>query len=578
MSFLSRRLNPDQPPGNLGSRESQDELKGAETEDVSLRKPLTPTEPERQQAIEGGPRPSYPRPPTDHLRSSLSPRPPTDMLRPSALRTPTNGLRSSGLPLRSSAEASQQQSSMPSGPSQNGLNRPPSDHLTRTGSSATSGSSRPGTGPLKRNGSDESTLALEIVRQIHERLLQGADRKLDPDPERVRQKIEEALDSVINSNRLTLSRVDRQKYLEFATAEILGYGPIDHLLADDSISEIMVNGPKLIYVERKGKLEKAEVTFQDNKHVVAIIDRILQPIGRRCDESQPYVDARLPDGSRVNIIIPPLALDGPTITIRKFSKKPLTVEDLINFGSMTHELATFLEACIKGKLNIIVSGGTGTGKTTVLNVLSGYIPEDDRIITIEDAAELQLHQEHVVRLETRPANIEGKGRVQIRDLVINALRMRPDRLVIGECRGGEALDMLQAMNTGHDGSLTTLHANSPREAISRLETLVLMAGMDLPLKAIREQIAKAVNLIIQLGRLQDGSRRVVAVTEVQGMEGDVVVMQDVFIFKQEGVDKSTGKIIGKFAPMGIRPKFTERLEAEGILLAPDVFGSITRRF
>jgi pilus assembly protein CpaF len=359
--------------------------------------------------------------------------------------------------------------------------------------------------------------------------------------------------------------------LEQITDEILGLGPMEPLLRDETITEVMVNGPQQVYIEREGRLELTNVTFQNDEHVMKIIQRIIAPIGRRVDESSPMVDARLADGSRVNAIIPPLSLIGPVITIRKFSATPFTVEDLVRFGTATPEMFEFLEACVKARLNIFVSGGTGSGKTTMLNILSSFIPDDERIVTIEDAAELQLRQEHVVTLEARPANIEGKGAIPIRELVRNALRMRPDRIVVGECRSAEALDMLQAMNTGHDGSMSTGHANSPRDLLARLETMVLMAGMDLPLRAIREQIASAVDLIVHQNRLKDGSRKIVAITEVQGMEGDVIVMQDIFVFEQTAVVE--GKIQGKLRPTGIRPKFVEKFETAGIHLPPNVFGS-----
>jgi pilus assembly protein CpaF len=331
----------------------------------------------------------------------------------------------------------------------------------------------------------------------------------------------------------------------------------------------------MIFVERKGQLTLSGITFDSDEHVLRIIDRIVAPLGRRVDESSPLVDARLQDGSRVNVVIRPVALCGPTITIRKFSKKPLSIQDLIRFGSMTQEVADFLRACVLARLNMVVSGGTGSGKTTLLNVLSSFIPNDERIITVENAAELQLQQEHVVPLESRPANIEGKGEITIRDLVINCLRMRPERIVVGECRGSEALDMLQAMNTGHDGSLTTLHANTPRDAISRLEVMCLMAGMDLPLRAIREQIASAVDCICQQQRLRDGSRKILFVTEIQGMEGEMITMTDVFEFEQTGIEKN--KIIGRIRPTGIRPKFIERIEDAGISLPPSTFGIGQRR-
>jgi len=341
-------------------------------------------------------------------------------------------------------------------------------------------------------------------------------------------------------------------------------------LADDTVTEIMVNGPKNIYIEQKGRLTRTAVTFENDDHVMRVLDRIVAPLGRRIDESSPTVDARLPDGSRVNAVIRPIALCGPTITIRKFSKKPMTVEDLIRFGSMTQEIAQFLRACVIARLNCVVSGGTGSGKTTLLNVLSGFIPNDERIVTIENAAELQLRQEHVVSLETRPANIEGRGEISIQDLVVNALRMRPDRIVVGECRSGEALDMLQAMNTGHDGSLTTAHSNSPRDTLARLEVMCLMSGMDLPIRAIREQIASAVNLIVHQERLRDGTRKITKVTEIQGMEGDIITMSDIFEFEQTGVE--AGKVIGRLRPTGLRPKFIDAIEAAGIHLPPSVFG------
>lgn len=353
-------------------------------------------------------------------------------------------------------------------------------------------------------------------------------------------------------------------------AEIQGFGPIDPLLKDPSISEVMVNSPQLVYVERGGKLERSHVQFRDNEHVLRIIEKIVSPLGRRIDESSPMVDARLPDGSRVNAIIPPLALKGPCITIRKFSKDPLTIDDLIRFGTVTEEMAMFLRACVEARLNIVVSGGTGSGKTTTLNVLSSFIPSDERIVTIEDAAELQLRQEHVVTLETRAANIEGKGAITMRDLVKNSLRMRPDRIVVGEVRSGEALDMLQAMNAGHDGSLTTGHANSSRDMLRRLEVMVLMAGMDLPVRAIREQIASAVDLIVQQSRLKDGSRRITHITEVMGMEGEQITLQDIFLFEEKGRNEQ-GRVVGRQTPTGIVPSFIEKLQIAGFNIQHDWF-------
>ncbi|MDZ4719687.1 MAG: CpaF family protein [Roseiflexaceae bacterium] len=364
---------------------------------------------------------------------------------------------------------------------------------------------------------------------------------------------------------------ERARIARLAQFELLGFGPLEELLADDSISEIMVNGPNQIWVERGGKIVESNVRFADEDHVRRIIDRIIAPLGRRCDETSPMVDARLPDGSRVNVIIPPLCLNGPTLTIRKFSKKPLKAQDLITRGSASAELVEFLRACVISRINVVVAGGTGTGKTTMLNVLSSFIPADERIITIENAAEIQLQQRHVVTLESRAANVEGRGEISMRDLVINSLRMRPDRIVVGECRAGETLDMLQAMNTGHDGSMTTLHANSPRDAIRRMETMVLMSGMDLPIRAIREQIASAVDLIVQLERMQDGSRRITQVTEIVGLENDVVAMQDLFVFQHQGM--RDGKIAGKIIPTGLRPQFMDQIQQHNLSLSPQIFGS-----
>ncbi len=429
---------------------------------------------------------------------------------------------------------------------------------------------RLGTPPAQRREEDNSVI--ELRQRVQQRLINELDPKLDlSNVARVRQQVEEIFNTILDSENIVLSRSERARLFESIAADILGFGPLQELLNDPEISEIMVNGPKKVYVEKRGKIQLTDVTFVDEQHVLRVIDRIVAPLGRRIDESSPMVDARLPDGSRVNAVIRPIALCGPTISIRKFRKEGITIDDLIRFGSLTREMAEFLAACVRASLNIVVSGGTGSGKTTMLNVLSSFIPDDERIITVENAAELQLRQEHVVPLESRPPNVEGKGEISIRDLVINTLRMRPERIVVGECRGGEALEMLQAMNTGHDGSMTTLHANSPRDAIARIETMCLMAGMDLPVRAIREQIASAVNLIVQLARLKDGSRKVIYITEVQGMEGDVVVLSDIFVFEQQGLDER-GKIIGQLKPTGIRPRFIDRFEERNIYLPPNIFG------
>jgi pilus assembly protein CpaF len=431
-----------------------------------------------------------------------------------------------------------------------------------------------GQGPIRpfAGGAPTRESFREAKYRVQNRLINELDPKMDLSNQvEVKRQIEDLFGKVADEEGLALTRAERVRMLEQITDEILGLGPLEPLLRDATITEVMVNGPQQVYIERDGKLELTGVTFQNDEHVMKIIQRIIAPIGRRVDESSPMVDARLVDGSRVNAIIPPLSLVGPVVTIRKFAASPFTVEDLIRFGTATSEMFEFLEACVKARLNCFVSGGTGSGKTTTLNVLSSFIPDDERIVTIEDAAELQLRQEHVVTLEARPSNIEGKGAIPIRELVRNALRMRPDRIVVGEVRSGEALDMLQAMNTGHDGSMSTGHANSPRDMLARLETMVLMAGMDLPLRAIREQTASAVDLIVHQNRLKDGTRKIVSITEVQGMEGDVIVMQDVFVFEQTGVVE--GKIQGRLKPTGIRPKFVEKFEAAGIHLPPNTFGS-----
>ncbi len=413
----------------------------------------------------------------------------------------------------------------------------------------------------------------ELKRRIHSKLVDKLDlsRVGDLEGEVLRREIRLVIEHLCDAEDDTyLNRAERDRLIEEVLDETFGYGPLELLLKDTRVSEIMVNNPKDIYVEKDGKVIKSSVTFRDDAHLLQIIDRIVSKVGRRVDEVCPMVDARLPDGSRVNAIIPPLALDGPCLTIRRFGSNPLNLEDLLNFKSMTPEMVMLLEGAMKAKLNILISGGTGSGKTTLLNTLSSFISNEDRIVTIEDAAELQLQQEHVIRLETRPPNIEGKGRISATDLVKNCLRMRPDRIIIGECRGGETLDMLQAMNTGHDGSLTTCHANTPRDAIARLETMIMMAGFEMPLRAMRKQISSAIDLVIQVNRLQGGPRKVTHITELVGMEQDTIVMQDIFLYNQKGIDQNS-VAAGEFVSTGVRPTFMERLEQNGIRLPASVF-------
>lgn len=416
-----------------------------------------------------------------------------------------------------------------------------------------------------------------VKHRIHQRIVEGMTPEeqrilssASQDSRQIEAVIHKYCQQVIEEEPFAVPRGEVANLIADIRDEMLGLGPIQSLLNDDSVTEVMVNGPKKVFVERLGKLELTDAKFHDNAHLMNIVERILRPLGRRIDESSPLVDARLEDGSRVNIIIPPLSLVGPAITIRKFSKTPLTVENLISFGTLDEKMALFLRACVKARINILVSGGTGSGKTTTLNVVSSFIPEQERIVTIEDAAELRLQQEHVVTLEARPANIEGKGQITIRDLVKNALRMRPDRIIVGEVRSGEALDMLQAMNTGHDGSLTTAHANSPRDALSRLETMVLMSGLELPVRAIREQISSAIDLVLQQSRIRDGSRKITYITEVQHMEGNTITTQDLFRYEQTGFDEN-GKAVGRFVPTGLQPGFLDKFELNGVELPENFF-------
>jgi pilus assembly protein CpaF len=423
------------------------------------------------------------------------------------------------------------------------------------------------------SGSQRASIQAHDLAKLRTYLLQQVQSHVEGNPPPVSQRkqvVEQFLEETFAQTKVLLPRNMKAQLFRDILDELLGYGPIQPLLDDRHITEVMVNGPHRIYVERNGKIERTGVAFQDDNHLIRVIERIVLPLGRRIDQDNPTVDARLPDGSRVNAVIPPVAIDGPSVTIRKFPQERLGINDLISFDSITPTMSQFLEACVKSRLNIVISGGTGSGKTTLLNILSSFIPEEERIVTIEDAAELRLHQEHIVRMETKSANIDGQGGVSVRDLVRNSLRMRPDRIVVGEVRGGEALDMLQAMNTGHDGSLTTLHANSPRDGIARLETLVLMSGVELPVRSIREQIASAIDVIVQQTRLTDGSRKVTHITEVAGMEGDTVVMTDIFQYSQTGVSPD-GSVIGRLVPTGIRPLFMGRLERSGFRLGAEVF-------
>ena len=486
------------------------------------------TLPPPQPVAPAAPRPEAP----GHVGAAPAPQPPRQLLPPSAPR-PT-------LPPPPSA--------VPVGPSA----RPGSPLLARTGMQrAAAGRS----GALHQQ-------YVELRSRVHSKLVEDLADAETTDHSAVVSKLGELVGEVAAELNLSLTRQDRQRLVEALTNDVLGLGPLEGLLADPEITEVMINGHNQIYVEQKGKLTRSPVTFETNFQLMQVIDRIVSSIGRRVDESSPMVDARLKDGSRVNVIIPPLSLRGPIMTIRKFSKDPLMVDDLIRFGSITQPMTDFLSACVRARMNIIVSGGTGSGKTTTLNILSGFIPEDERIVTIEDAAELQLRQDHVVTLETRPPNVEGRGAVHIRELVINALRMRPDRIVVGECRGGEALDMLQAMNTGHDGSLTTAHANSPADCLSRLETMVLMSGAELPSRAIREQIASAINVIVQQSRMRDGTRKITNISEVIGFDGERVQVRDVFHFNQTGVDED-GKVLGALEPTGYVPACLEHLLTSG---------------
>lgn len=465
-------------------------------------------------------------------------------------------------------QSGEQASNLPANP-QNGLATP----TQQTNTAQLNGQPRR---ILSTPGSATQETYQDLKTRVQSKLLSEIDPSVDVTKvSEVKKTIQDLFDQILIEENFVLSRTEKSRLFEQISAEILGFGPLQPLLEDDTITEIMVNGAKNIYVERRGKLQKVPLSFENNEHVMRIIERIVSPLGRRIDESSPYVDARLPDGSRVNAIIPPVSLVGPVLTIRKFSHNPFTLDQLVQFGSITPEAIMLLDAAVKAKINIVISGGTGSGKTTLLNVLSGFIPPDERIVTIENAAELQLRQEHVITLESRPANIEGKGEITIRDLVVNALRMRPDRIIVGEIRDEAALDMLQAMNTGHDGSMTTLHSNSPRDTLSRLETMTLMAGFDMPVRAIREQISSAIELVVHQERMRDGTRKVVNITEVSGMEGDIITMTDIYVFEQVGFENN--KVIGRMRPTGLRPKFMDKIEASGIHLPPSVFGIGSKR-